>query len=153
MLLTGTFVRSLDEKQRVAIPKLWRDALALAKDSPLFIAPGTEGSLAMYPGPVLESLARRLAAGANSAEGRALNRLFFAQTQPIEVDGQGRVRIPQELIPLAQLEHDVVLLGVQDHVELWDKARWEQYRSERGAQFDAIMDHVLRGPGEAAESR
>jgi MraZ protein len=71
---------------------------------------------------------------------RAFSRLFYAQAQPAELDGQGRIRIPPELAELAGLSREAVLLGVQDHLELWDRGRWEAYLAERQTRYDEIAE-------------
>src|SRR5438874_8395979 len=128
MLLTGTFVRAIDEKLRLAIPKRLRDALGSGPEQTLFVTPGTDRSLAIYTEESLGQLGQRLAAASPAGpEVRAFSRLFYAQAQPAELDGQGRIRIPAELAELAGLSREAVLLGVQDHLELWDRGRWEAY--------------------------
>src|SRR5262245_41980025 len=98
MLLTGTFNRAIDEKLRVAIPKPLREALGSPAKGALYVAPGTDGSLAMYTEDSLAALANRLAsASPNAQDVRAYSRLFYARAQAVELDGQGRVRIPAEL--------------------------------------------------------
>src|SRR5690606_7293553 len=124
MLLTGTYERSVDDKHRVAIPKRLRDQLGTALDRGLFIAPGTDGSLALYTEDVLTQLAARLAAVSPTGKDvRAFGRLFYAQAEWAEVDAQGRVRIPSQLAKAAGIGAEAVMLGVQDHLELWDAAR------------------------------
>jgi transcriptional regulator MraZ len=141
MLLTGTFVRAIDDKLRLAIPKRFRDALTENQQHSLFITPGTDRSLAVYTEETLGRLADRLAgASPAGAEVRAFSRLFYAQAQPAELDSQGRIRIPAELAELASLAHEAILLGVQDHLEIWDRGRWEQYLSERQARYDQLAE-------------
>jgi MraZ protein len=139
MLLTGTFYRSVDEKLRIAIPKPLRDALGDKTGSVLYLTPGTDGSLALYPEGMLAELAARLSASSPTAEDvRAFSRLFYARAQAVDLDSQGRVRIPQELFELAGLDKEAVLIGVQDHLELWERGRWERYMLARQAEFDQI---------------
>ena len=57
MLLTGTFVRSVDDKLRIALPKRLRDALAADENSHIYITPGTDGSLAIYREDTLAAMA------------------------------------------------------------------------------------------------
>jgi MraZ protein len=143
MLLTGTFQRAIDEKGRVAIPKPIREALGESNKS-LFLTPSTDGSLALYTEAALARLAERLAAASpNGQDVRAFGRLFYARAQAVELDSQGRVRIPPELAQLAGLASEAVLLGVQDHLELWDKARWETYVAQLQQQFDAIAESAF----------
>ena len=77
---------------------------------------------------------------------RAFTRLFYARAQRAELDGQGRVRIPQELAELARLDKEVVLLGVQDHLELWSAERWEAYLAEKQSHYDEIAEAAFGGP-------
>src|SRR5580693_4571678 len=122
MLLTGTFVRSVDDKLRIALPKRLRDALAVDENSHLYVTPGTDGSLAIYREDALAAMAARLAAASPAQQDvRAFNRMFYAQAECVELDAQGRMRVPPALAKLAALEREAVLLGVHDHLELWDR--------------------------------
>jgi MraZ protein len=144
MLLTGTFARAIDEKQRIAIPKLVRSAWG-EQAGMLYVAPGTDGSLAIYTEAALARLADRLsAASPTSQDVRAFSRLFYARAQAAELDAQGRIRIPPELAQLAGLTNQAVLIGVQDHLELWDRARWEAYSAEKQSQYDQIAEAAFR---------
>ena len=147
MLLTGTYTRSLDAKLRIAVPKTLRDALSPQDEGVLFVAPGTDGSLALYPGSSFEALAERLAqASPNALAVRDYGRLFYSRASRLELDQQGRVRIPPELASLADLGKEVVLIGVQDHVELWDKQAWEAYLDQRQQQYDQIAEAAFGSP-------
>jgi MraZ protein len=72
--------------------------------------------------------------------------LFYGQAQRIELDVQGRVRVPPELASLAHLDKDVVLVGVQDHLELWSAERWQSYLAEKQSQYDQIAEAAFGGP-------
>ncbi len=147
MLLTGTFGRAVDEKLRVAIPKPLREALGALAKGVLYVTPGTDGSLAIYTEESLAELARRLAqASPNATDVRAYSRLFYARAQAVELDGQGRVRVPPELAALAGLGKEAVLVGVLDHLELWDRGRWEQYVADRQSQYDRIAEAAFEKP-------
>jgi MraZ protein len=141
MLLTGTFTRSIDEKLRVAIPKRLREVLECPRGGGLFVAPGTDRSLAIYTEEAFGHLAARLAqASPTGQDVRAFTRLFYARAQCVELDGQGRIRIPPELAELSGLGKEAVLLGVQDHLELWPADRWESYLTERLDDYDRIAE-------------
>ena len=141
MLLTGTFERAIDEKQRIAIPKRLREAFGKSNERGLFVAPGMDGSLFLYAESAFLKIAERLAsASPTQKDVRAFNRLFYAQAERVELDGQGRVRIPPRLAQLARLDKEAVLIGVQDHLELWDRSRWQSYLAEKTAQYDTIAE-------------
>ncbi|HWA97070.1 MAG TPA: division/cell wall cluster transcriptional repressor MraZ [Pirellulales bacterium] len=144
MLFTGTFPRAMDEKSRIAIPKRIRDALSLSKNAVLYITRGTDSSLAIYTEEGLGRLAERLAsASPTQHDVRTFSRLFYAQAEPVDVDGQGRMRIPSALATQAELGNDVVLVGVHDHLELWNRDRWNQYLTEQSPQYDELAERAF----------
>ena len=148
MLLTGTFARSVDEKQRVAIPKPLRDCLSPVADKPvaLYVAPGTDGSLSIFPDSTFTEQAARLALSSpNARDVRDYSRLFYAQAVRVELDKQGRVRLPAELVQLAGVNREAGLLVVQDRLELWDKNRWQDYLGQKLAQYDEIAEAAFAG--------
>ncbi|MDP6446381.1 MAG: division/cell wall cluster transcriptional repressor MraZ [Pirellulaceae bacterium] len=144
MFLTGAYSRSLDAKQRFALPKPLRETLRAANQSTLYLAPGTEGSLALYTETAFAELGRQLGGQlANGPDGRAFSRLFYAQAHRVDLDGHGRVRIPSELSAWAALANEVVLLGVRDHMEIWQKERWEAYLGQTQGRYDQITDNAF----------
>lgn len=147
MLLTGTFKRTVDDKYRIAIPKKLRGPLleaATDSDPCLYITPGTDGSLAIYSERAFSRLADKLSEGSPTGQDvRAFSRMFYAQAQCVEMDGQGRVRIDPELVQLGQLGKEVVLVGVGERIELWGAERWEAYRSKQQARYDEIAENAF----------
>jgi MraZ protein len=143
MLLTGTHPRTLDDKKRVALPKRVRELLQ--DPQTLYVTPGPDQSLWLYTQIGLEELSGKLdQTPATDAEARVFRRLYFAQTEAVDVDRSGRILIPDRLMEFAGLKHEVVLLGVRDHLELWDAARWQGYLTEHGQRFDAVAEAAFR---------
>jgi MraZ protein len=141
MLLTGQFQRSIDQKLRIAIPKRFRAEMECPEGASLYIAPGTDGSLALYSEAAFQRLADRLEQSPPTRQDvRAFTRLFYARAERVEVDQQGRVRIPPGLAGLAELKKEAVLLGVQDHLELWSTERWQAYLAEKQADYDRFAE-------------
>ena len=113
----------------------------------LYVAPGTDGSLDLYTEETFSQLADRLAQASPTGQVvRAFNRLLYGRAQAVELDRQGRVRIPADLAQLARLEKEVVLLGVRDHLEVWDAKRWEAYLTAAQPRYDEIAEAALRDP-------
>ena len=110
----------------------------------MYLAPGTDGSLALFTEDAFADLASRLAQNSPTAKDvRAFSRLFYARAQRVELDRQGRVRVPPELAQLVSLGSESVLIGVGNHVELWDRQRWEQYQTEKQTQYDEIAERAF----------
>jgi MraZ protein len=142
MLLTGTHARTLDEKKRMVLPRRLREQL----DDPetLFVTPGPDQCLWLYTQAGLEQLAAKLdQAPATDAEARVFRRLYFAQTEAVDIDRTGRILIPERLVQFAGLRHEVVLIGVRDHLELWDGQRWQRYLAENAPRFDAVAESAF----------
>jgi MraZ protein len=143
MLLTGTHTRTLDDKKRLALPKRVREQLG--DPGTLFLTPGPDQCLWVYTLAGLEQLAAKLdEVPATDAEARVFRRLFFAQTEEAPVDRTGRILMPDRLRQFASLELEVVVLGVRDHLELWDGARWQEYLARNAPRFDAVAEGALR---------
>jgi MraZ protein len=143
MLLTGTHPRTLDDKNRVGLPKKIREQLG--DPTTLFVTPGPDQCLWLYTQAGLEQLAEKLdQTPATDAEARVFRRLYFAQTEAVDIDRAGRILIPERLIPFAGIRHEVVLIGVRDHLELWDAERWQQYSSQNAPRFDAVAEGAFR---------
>ncbi len=147
MLLTGTYERSIDEKMRLAVPKRIRDAIGTPDHCVIYIAPGTDQSLDLYPEAAFERLATQLESAApNGGDVRKFSRIFYAQTERCEVDKQGRIRIPPELAQHGSIDKEVVLLGVRDHIELWNKQLWEDYLKRGQDSYDEIAENAFGSP-------
>lgn len=135
MPLTGTYLRTLDDKRRVAVPKRLKDEFGDPDLKHLYIAPGAGRSLVIYSPAGFESLAAKLEG--NPSQQNYL-RLFYSSAERVDLDSQGRMRIPDRLAEYARLVHEAYLLGVQNHAELWDKQTWDEFSARLAQDFDAL---------------
>lgn len=153
MSLTGTYYRTLDEKQRLAVPKRLREELTEEKSQVLFVAPETEQVLGLYSTRQFQRRAESLAESLpRQASLRNYQRLYYSQAEQLEVDSQGRIRLPERLLEFAGLQQEVVLLGVHNHVELWDRGRWQRFLDQHTNGFDLLADAAMGGISDAANS-
>ncbi len=144
MALTGTYERTMDDKLRLAIPRQLRDGSGDASSEELYLAPGNEGCLSVFSKAGFEAFATKMATvSTGRVEVRNFLRLYYSQAECVQVDKQSRIRIPDRLVKMAELTHNVVLIGVHDHVEIWDKERWDSFLSQNGSQFDALTSEAL----------
>src|SRR5216684_2127512 len=94
MLLTGTHPRTLDDKKRLGLPKRVREQLG--EPTTLFVTPGPDQCLWLYTQAALERLAEKLdESPATDAEARVFRRLYFAQTEAVDVDRSGRILLSE----------------------------------------------------------
>ncbi len=143
MLLTGTHPRTLDDKKRLALPKRAREQLG--EVAQLIVTPGPDQTLWIYTKDELERLSAKLdETPATDSEARVFRRLFFAQMEEVDLDRSSRILIPDRLVKFAGLEHEVILLGVRDHLELWDATRWQAFLNEHESKFDKVAEEAFR---------
>jgi MraZ protein len=144
MSLTGTFSRSLDAKQRLALPRRFRDELVSADAPRMFLTPEADRSLGLFASAAFQQRASQLETQ-SGAPGHVKNymRLYYSQAEEVELDAQGRMRIPERLAAFAGLQQEVVLLGVHDHVEIWDQGAWEKFLATHSAEFDRLASEAF----------
>ena len=143
MLLTGTYPRTLDDKNRLALPKRVREQMG--EPETLFVTPGPDQCLWVYTQASLEQLAEKLDhAPATDGEARVFRRLYFAQTEAVDLDRTGRMLISERLLQFGSLKREVILIGVRDHLELWDADRWQRYLMENAPRFDVVAEGAFR---------
>lgn len=119
----GGPVLTLDAKGRVTVPSRWRDVLMATVNGQLMIAKDPARCLTLYPRPIWDAFERELDKLPMKDDG--WRRLFIGSAQEVEIDSSSRVLVPPELREWAELEKDVVFMGVGDRFELWDKTRLE----------------------------
>lgn len=123
-MLMGTYNQSMDAKGRLSFPSKLRDALG----ERFIITKGIDGCLFVYSIENFEKKAEKIQS-LPLAKARALQRSFMAWACEAEPDKQGRILIPQSLRQAAQLDREIVVAGVCDRCEIWDKQRWDEISS------------------------
>jgi MraZ protein len=129
----GEHYHNIDVKGRVIIPAKFRESLG---DS-FFVSKGLNESISIYSAGEWETFKNKIAA-LPSAAARKLSLFFFPGSSQVEPDAQGRILIPSALREYARLTKDLVVLGVSNHIEIWDKQRWTEYTSDPSFSAEEI---------------
>tara|TARA_Y100000588_G_scaffold378649_1_gene459508 strand:- start:1437 stop:1889 length:453 start_codon:yes stop_codon:yes gene_type:complete len=126
MAFRGNFEYQLDDRNRVTLPPKFREDFAKGA----VLVPGLDGCIEVYTPEGFETEAGVVErVPAYSEEGRQLRRAFFALSFDVQRDGQGRLLIPAKLLAYASIERDVVVLGNDQRLEIWDRTAWEEQES------------------------
>lgn len=127
-MLMGTYSHSLDPKGRLIIPARLREELG----DDFIITKNLDYCLAVYPKEAWERFIQKIEElpKISSEPARRLRRFYFGNSMTMEVDKQGRILIPAGLREYASLTKDVVLVGVDDHAEIWDAETWNRYNDD-----------------------
>ena len=119
---------SLDAKGRLSVPTRHRDALAQQAQGQLTLTKHPDGCLMVFPRPAWEQFRERIAKLPMQAHW--WKRIFLGNAMDVEMDGTGRLLVAPELRQAAGLTRDVMLLGMGQHFELWDKTTYEAKEAE-----------------------
>lgn len=123
--MKGEYQHTLDAKGRLFIPAKLREQLG---DS-FVVTKGLDGCLFLYPQKAWDELEQKIRQLPMS-KSRGLQRFFLSSAADVTVDRQGRIVIPTTLRSYANLERDVVVIGVGERAELWDARRWNAYTDD-----------------------
>ncbi len=135
MRFMGTYRPKLDEKGRLFLPAKFRDRLAEG----VVVTQGQERCLVVWPPEVFDREADRAAERPlTSKAARGYARMFFSGGDEITPDKQGRVGIPSPLREYAELDRDVVVIGVRDRLEIWNPAKWLEYQEAEVRRFSDL---------------
>ena len=139
-MLLGEYEHTIDDKSRLTLPARFRQAFAEG----VVVSRGLDGCLYAYP---RAEWARAIEARLEeldplSKEGRRLQRYFYSGAAEDELDKQGRIGIPGPLLEHAQLGRDVVVAGVHDHLEIWDRAAWRRELAEVEGSAEHVAERL-----------
>jgi MraZ protein len=128
----GEYEVNLDEKNRMLIPADFRRSLSSTDDNTaFFIKLGSNKRPWIYPQTRWNELSSEKSFGLDpTPEQLRRAQTHFAFTFRLDWDKQGRAVIPAKLLERTKTGKDVTLVGVQDHIEVWNRADWEKLTEE-----------------------
>jgi transcriptional regulator MraZ len=121
-MLVGEYEHTIDEKNRLTLPAKFRQTFG----DGVVLTRGLDGCLFAYRRADWARLVESRLASLDPlrSETRQLQRHFFAGAAEDTPDKQGRVTMPAHLVTHAKLGREVTVVGVHDHLEIWDRAAW-----------------------------
>ncbi|MEE9552379.1 MAG: division/cell wall cluster transcriptional repressor MraZ [Gammaproteobacteria bacterium] len=146
-MFRGFNTLSLDDKGRLAVPSRYRDRLlSLAEGCLVLTLDPLDRALWLYPLPEWELIESKLAALSDfDMQSRRAKQMMRGYAADCQIDGQGRILVPQELRDYAGLEKQTVILGQGNKFEIWDEQTWNQQR-------DQWLQEVGKDAGEPSEA-
>jgi MraZ protein len=139
-MLLGTHEHTIDDKNRLTLPAKFRKAF----QDGLVITRGLDQCLHAYRREDWDRLVESRLAPLDplSKEARRMERYFFAPATEAELDKQGRVMLPATLIAHAQLGRDVVVAGVNNRLEIWDREVWRRELAEIEGSAEDVAERL-----------
>ncbi len=147
-MFRGVNAIQLDEKGRMAIPSRFRERLQTQSNGLLVITIETETTcLLLYPIQEWEQIEQKISGLPSfNPAARRLQRLLIGHATEVELDGQGRILIPQPLREYAGLQKSLMLVGQGKKFEIWDETFWNTSRSnwlEEGLEMGGSLPSEL----------
>ena len=139
-MFLGEYEHTLDDKSRLTLPARFREEFA---DGGV-VTRGMDGCLVVFTKEGWERFVGLRLEGLDpfSAEARQLNRFIFSGAADAEPDKQGRIALPGPLVQHARLTREVVVAGVRDHVEIWDRAAWRAHLEQVEGSAERVAERL-----------
>jgi MraZ protein len=138
-MFIGEYQHTLDPKNRVIMPSKFReklgDSFVMTKglDNCLFIYSSNEWS-------IVEDKLKSLPM--TNKDARAFVRFFFAGASECELDKQGRIVMPNHLKDYANIDKDLVIIGVSTRIEIWSKEEWNKFNSDANISYEDVAERM-----------
>ena len=141
-MLLGEYEHTIDDKNRLTLPARFRDAYAEG----VVLTRGLDQCLDVWSRGHWDALVDGRLAPLDpvSKEARDLKRVFVSAASDAELDKQGRVLVPPALTRHARLGREVVLAGVHDHLEIWDRAAWNDTVTKVEGSADDVAQRLAQ---------
>jgi transcriptional regulator MraZ len=139
-MLLGAHEHTIDDKNRLTLPAKFRQAFA----DGVVVTRGFDGCLFAFRREDWHRLVESRLAPLDplSEETRRLERFFFSGAAEADLDKQGRVMLPAQLIDHAQLAREVVVAGVNDRLEIWDRNAWRKELAEVEGRAEHVAERL-----------
>ncbi len=132
-MFLGEYAHTIDEKGRITLPAKYRADLA----SGVVVTRGLDKCLFVFPLEEWKKLSDKISAlPLTDGQAREFRRLLFSGATDAELDKQGRVLLPQYLRDYAALDGNVIVAGLNTHMEIWAPDAWNAIR----ANLDSVVN-------------
>lgn len=139
-MLMGEYHHSLDDKKRLIIPSKLREDLG----DYVIVTRGLEDCLFVYSQNAWNDIVNKLKTlPFTKKDARSFTRLFLSGATVCEFDKQGRITLKEPHTNYASLIKDCVIVGVNDRLEIWSKANWDNYFSNNKESMADVADHLF----------
>lgn len=138
-MFMGEYHHTIDEKGRITLPSKIREQLGYD----FVITRGLDQCLFVYPRLDWNRIIDTYKSLPNTKDARNFMRFFLSGAAEVNFDKQGRINVASPLIKYASLEKDCIIIGVNDHLEIWSEEIWNKFMEENEENFTEIADNLF----------
>lgn len=138
-MFLGEFNYKIDDKKRVGVPPKFRQLLG----KKAVITRGLDNCLFLFPLKDWQEFAKKLSLlPYGQSDARGFSRMMLAGAMEVSIDSLGRILMPDYLKDYAKIQREVVVAGLYNRVEIWDKALWEEYKTKTEKEVGNIAERL-----------
>ncbi len=138
-MFIGEYAHNLDAKGRIIIPAKFREAL----NASFILTRGLDGCLTIYSKEQWEKIFEKLNKLPSTKKAtRQYIHMLTSRATECTLDNQGRIQIPSFLSKPVNIIKECVIVGVNDHIEIWNKEAWEAYYDEASESFEEVAEEL-----------
>jgi MraZ protein len=146
----GQYQTTLDDKGRFALPAKLRSVKGLSDepllDGNIILTKGLDGCLSLYPEPEWAEIQNRLASlSFTQKDFRFFSRGFYAAATVVSPDKNGRILLPSHLVAEAGLKKELLVVGVNRWVEIWNPERYQYYLQQYTRSYEEVAERLFMG--------
>ena len=138
-MFMGEYHHTIDDKGRLTLPSKLREQLGYD----FVVTRGLDNCLFVYPRTDWIRIIDTYKSLPNTKDARNFMRFFLSGATEVNFDKQGRINIATPLINYASLEKDCIIIGVNDHLEIWSESIWNKFMEENEDNFTEIADNLF----------
>lgn len=139
-MLIGEYQHNIDTKGRLIVPAKFRPDLG----ERFIITRGLDGCLFGFPMDSWMKIQEKLAQlPVAKKEARQFSRFFYSAATEVEIDKQGRINLPGNLIEFAKIDKECRVIGVSDRIEIWSSEQWESFAAVAEENFEDIAEDMI----------
>lgn len=143
-MYTGIYPVTMDTYGRVKIPRKLRDIMEIHDEFRFDIILGFNNNLCFYPREAWTRIQRQIESiSPLPPESQDFLRILYGFLHEVTLSEQGRITIPTVLCEMIQAEPDIILIGMMDHLELWNRAEWDAYCAASQGKYREMVAKML----------
>jgi MraZ protein len=141
---TGRYDSKLDSKGRLVLPSKFKSQLPEEGGHELVIQKGIEPYLSIYPLLEFRKLVSKVSGLSEfNEENRQVRLAFFSSIASVELDDNGRLLIPKNMLAHAGLQKEVVLIGMNNLIVVWEPVLFEKHLLKDQQEYSKLMQKNL----------
>lgn len=144
----GGFVHSIDNKGRINLPSKLRKHISIEANDTFIVTRGFEQCIFAYPLDEWSNYEKAIRGlRSSSADSRFVMRHLLQFANEVQLDGQSRIMLPQNLLQFAEIKNDALILGVLERIEIWNPEIYDNYINGKDVSYEEVAEKVFQNNG------